>query len=89
MAVVEFSGAIVYILGGVKKTEVPGTTLRQVLAGLEERYPALSGTFIKREMPGSLYLVYVNGMDSRLSDGLDTVVKEDDRIKIMNALTGG
>lgn len=89
MAEVEFAGAVVHILGGVKKAGVPGSVLKQVLENLEAEYPVLAGRLIRQGALSSLYLVYVNGMDARLTEGLDTPVGDGARIKIMNALTGG
>ena len=89
MAEIEFSGAVVYVLGGVKKTKAPGTSLRQVLENLETAYPSLAGKLLKEGKLSRVYLVYVDEKDVRFGAGPETPVGENTGIKIMNALTGG
>lgn len=89
MVNVEFSGAVVYALGGIRETGVPGGTLKQALEKLEEKFPVLSGTFIRDGRLSRLYFLYVNGVDVRFLEGLETPVVDGSKIRIMNALTGG
>ncbi len=89
MAEVRFGGAVVYQLDGLRRTEVPGRTLRDLLEELEARFPPLAGRLIRDGRVSSLFLVYVEGVDSRLARGLDSEIRDGERVMIMNTLTGG
>lgn len=86
---VEFFGAMEYLLGTRGIPEIPGSTLKEVLRTLEGEYPVLRGTLMKGGKVSSLFLIYVDGKDSRLLQGLDTVLSSTSCVKIMKALAGG
>lgn len=89
MVRVEFSGSVVYRLGGLKEVEIGGDTLVQVLKNLEDRFPVLEGTFVKEGAVSSLYFMYLNGRDIRMAGEPDFPIPGGSVLRIMNALTGG
>ncbi len=69
---------------------VGGSTLGEVLAGLTEAYPGLSGQVLTED--GTLHRfvnVYLNDDDVRYLDKLDTKVSDEDVISILPAVAGG
>jgi MoaD family protein len=76
--------------GGEKQVDVDGTTLREVLAGLETRYPGITSTVLTED--GALHRfvnVYVNDEDVRYLGSLETEVREADTVSILPAVAGG
>ena len=86
---VEFSGSVVYRLGGLQEVDIGGETLIQVLRNLEDRFPVLEGTFLKKGKVNSLYFMYLNGRDIRMAGETDSPIPDGSVLRIMNALTGG
>jgi molybdopterin synthase sulfur carrier subunit len=67
-----------------------GTTMREVLTEVTQRYPVLD-KFIWKE-PGELSElahVFVNGENVRHLAGLDTLLKQEDKVDIFPPLVGG
>jgi len=76
--------------GGRSTVSVDGASIGEVLAALQERYPAMAGQLVTAE--GALHRfvnVYLNDDDVRYLDRLDTKVDEDDVISILPAVAGG
>ncbi len=76
--------------GGAKTVSVEGSTVGQVLRGLEQQYPGLAGQVIDGD--GSLHKfvnVYVNDDDVRYLSALDTPVADSDELSILPAVAGG
>jgi MoaD family protein len=85
------------LFGGLRRqvgaTELPasGTTVRDVLANLSAAHPEL-GEALFGESDGDLrphIRIIINGVDSELSEGLDTPVREGDQIAIFPPIAGG
>lgn len=80
-------------LVGAREVDVsagPGDPVGKVLAELVEKYPALKDEIFHEN--GSLQdrvHVFLNGRDVRYLDGLDTVVKEGDELRIFPPVGGG
>jgi len=75
---------------GAPKVSASGSTVRDVLANLDERYPGVRGRLY--DDSGSLRKfvnVYVNDEDIRFLDGEDTALKEQDEVSIIPAIAGG
>ncbi len=75
---------------GARTVQAPSGTLRQVLAGLDEVYPGLSGQLLTPE--GALHQfvnVYVNQEDIRFLQALETPVADGDLVTILPAVAGG
>ncbi|HKN47107.1 MAG TPA: MoaD/ThiS family protein [Candidatus Polarisedimenticolia bacterium] len=67
-----------------------GTTIAEVLAGLESRYEGLKGKL--RGPQGEIRRfvnIYVNDNDVRLLDGSTTRVSDGDEVTIIPAVAGG
>lgn len=76
--------------GGDSEAVLDGTTVREVLDGLYERYDGLSERLADDN--GSLRRfvnVYVSGEDIRFLDGLDTPVQDGAELTILPAVAGG
>ena len=77
-------------VGGSKSIEGESGQLRDVLAGLGERYPALKEQVFGPD--GGLHKfvnVYINDEDVRYLEGLDTKVADGDTLAILPAVAGG
>lgn len=75
---------------GQSVVSVEGTTIRQLLEELQQRYPAMSGQLLTGE--GGLHRfvnVYVNDDDVRYLRQLDTPVGPEDVVSILPAVAGG
>jgi molybdopterin synthase sulfur carrier subunit len=76
--------------GGESEAELEGTTVREVLDSLYERYDGLSERLADES--GSLRRfvnVYLSGEDIRFLDGLDTAVEDGAELTILPAVAGG
>jgi molybdopterin synthase sulfur carrier subunit len=78
---------------GAKEIEVDvasGDTLRTVLQKLAARHPALGEKLLDAEgnLRSSIH-VLINGRSVRYLDGLDSSIREDDRLSLFPAVGGG
>lgn len=76
--------------GGEATVEGAGSTLRELLADLERRYPGLTGSLMAPD--GGLHRfvnLYVNDEDARYLEALDTPVADGDVVSILPAVAGG
>jgi molybdopterin synthase sulfur carrier subunit len=80
-------------LVGAREVEVEvraGDTVRIVLEGLEDTYPALYERIMDED--GSIQTsihVLVNGRSVKYLQGLDTAIGDDDRLALFPAVGGG
>lgn len=75
---------------GAATVEGAGSTVRELLEGLEARYPGLTRNVVNED--GELHRfvnVYVNDEDVRYLGSLETEVKDGDTISILPAVAGG
>ena len=75
---------------GQAAVEAEGSTLRELFADLEIRYPGITETVVTHD--GALHRfvnVYVNDEDVRYLGSLETEVGADDTISILPAVAGG
>jgi sulfur-carrier protein len=76
--------------GGRSTVEVTGSTIGEVLVGLQRSYPSMAGQVLTPD--GTLHRfvnVYVNDDDVRYLDKLDTRVTAGDVVSILPAVAGG
>jgi len=76
--------------GNEAKVPADGSTLNEVLADLESRYPGITKNVISDD--GGLHRfinVYVNDEDVRYLGSLETEVQEGDTVSILPAVAGG
>ncbi len=90
MCVVSVPAPLRRYAGGVETIEARGATVRDVLLGLKEAYPALIERICE---PGgdlkSFVNVYLNEMDIRHLGGITTPVGGEDEILLVPAIAGG
>lgn len=87
---VTFSSALMSATGGEKETEAQGSTLKEVLDFLFEKYHPLKEKIWDPSGKLRRFInVYVNGKDVRFLKGFDTRLKDGDEITILPAISGG
>lgn len=76
--------------GGRSSVVVEGTTIKDVLDGLVNEFPGMSGQLLNAD--GSLHKfvnVYVNDDDVRYLSDLETPVSDGDEVSLLPAVAGG
>ncbi len=77
-------------VGGAREVDASGATVRELLADLTSRYPAIKGHLLDDSGDLNRFVnVYVNNEDVRLGDGLDTTVAADATVIVLPAMAGG
>ncbi len=77
--------------GGEKKTEISAESLIDAFSKISE----LMGDDFKRRVlegdgtPRSLINIYINGKNAKFSDGMETILKDNDEVYILPAVAGG
>jgi molybdopterin converting factor small subunit len=78
-----------YTSGVAEVDSAPGT-LREVITGLDNSYPGLSGRILDDAGKLRRFVnVYVGDEDVRLAQGLDTEVREGVQVSVIPAVAGG
>ena len=75
--------------GGARQVEAEGTTVRELLDDLMERFPELRRQLVEDDDLAPFVNVYVEGEDVRTRDGLETEVPTDTTVILLPALAGG
>jgi [CysO sulfur-carrier protein]-thiocarboxylate-dependent cysteine synthase len=77
-------------VGGAREIEASGSTLRDLLSDLAERFPTLGRqVFENGDELAPFVNVYVDNEDVRTLGGLDTPVREDTTVILLPAMAGG
>jgi MoaD family protein len=77
-------------LVGAESTQAQGTTVGELLADLDARYPGFKAQISSEDGQLHRYVnVYLNDEDIRYMEALDTPVKDGDVVSILPALAGG
>jgi cysteine synthase/molybdopterin converting factor small subunit len=77
-------------VGGAREIEASGSTLRDLLADLAERFPSLGRQVLGEGSELAPFVnVYVDNEDIRTLDGLDTHVRDDATVILLPAMAGG
>jgi [CysO sulfur-carrier protein]-thiocarboxylate-dependent cysteine synthase len=77
-------------VGGAREVEATGSTMRDVLADLAERFPGLGGQVLENGNGIAPFVnVYLDSEDVRTLDGLDTEVRPDSTVILLPAMAGG
>jgi [CysO sulfur-carrier protein]-thiocarboxylate-dependent cysteine synthase len=77
-------------VGGAREVEASGTTLRELLADLVERFPSLGRQVLEGGNELAPFVnVYVDNEDIRTLEGLDTPVRENTTVILLPAMAGG
>jgi [CysO sulfur-carrier protein]-thiocarboxylate-dependent cysteine synthase len=75
--------------GGAREVDAAGGTVRELLADLAERYPALGRQVFEDGGIAPFVNVYLDNEDVRTLDGLDTPVRENSTLILLPAMAGG
>ncbi len=78
-------------VGGAREIDASGTTMRELLEDLAERYPGL-GRQVLEDGTGEIapfVNVYVDNEDVRTLEGLETAVSESSTVILLPAMAGG
>jgi len=77
-------------VGGAREVEASGSTLRDLLSDLAERFPTLGRQVLEDGSELAPFVnVYVDNEDVRTLEGLDTPVQESTTIILLPAMAGG
>ncbi len=77
-------------VGGAREVEASGSTLRDVLSDLADRFPSLGGQVLEDGTGLAPFVnVYVDNEDIRTLEGLDTPVREGTTVILLPAMAGG
>ena len=77
-------------VGGAKTLDLGGDTIRGVVDELVTRHPALKQHLLTDEGDLNRFVnVYINGLDVRYLQGLDTPVAPADEVRLLPAMAGG
>ena len=74
---------------GEREVAAAGSTVREVLADVTERYPGLRARIFENGNIARFVNVYVGGEDIRTQDGLETPVDDDATVILLPAMAGG
>ena len=74
---------------GRREVAARGSTVRDVLAEVAQRFPALEARIFEGGNIAAFVNVYVGGEDIRTQDGLETPVPDDATVILLPAMAGG
>ncbi len=75
--------------GGERQVEAEGATVRDLLADLTARFPALGDRLWEDGDVAPFVNVYVEGEDVRTREGIDTPVRDGQTVILLPAMAGG
>jgi len=90
MPIVRFPAVMKYYVDNQSEFPVSGSTVSELLENVLARYPNLKKHLF--DSKGDLHRhfnVFVNGTHIRELNGMDTVLKEDDKVILMASAAGG
>jgi molybdopterin converting factor small subunit len=90
MAIVRFPNVMKFYVGNQSEFPVPGTIVAEIIEKIVQQYPEVKFHLLDGE--GKLrrhFNVFVNGVHIRELNGMDTPLKEDDKIILMASAAGG
>jgi adenylyltransferase/sulfurtransferase len=90
MPIVRFPALMKFYVDNQSEFPVSGTTVAEVLSNVIVRYPTLKPHMF--ESNGNLrrhFNIFVNSEHIRELNGLDTALKEDDKVILMVSAAGG
>jgi [CysO sulfur-carrier protein]-thiocarboxylate-dependent cysteine synthase len=77
-------------VGGVREVDASGTTVRELLSDLAERFPGLGSQVLENGNDIAPFVnVYVNNEDVRTLNGLETPIGEGTTVILLPAMAGG
>ncbi len=90
MPIVRFPALMKYYVDNQSELSVNGSTIAELLDNVLARYPALRPHLYDTEGNLRRHInIFVNGVQLRELNGMDTVLKEADKIILMISAAGG
>lgn len=77
------------ITRGESVTEIDADSVRTLLDHLFGRYPGLSEMMMERGAIQRHVNIFINGLDSRFIEGLDSSLSDGDEVQLVVAIAGG
>lgn len=90
MALVRFPAVMKYYVNNQTEFSVPAATARELIEKIVEQYPTVRFHLVDAE--GNLrkhFNVFVNGTHIRDLNGLETPLREEDKVILMASAAGG
>jgi sulfur-carrier protein len=90
MPIVRFPNVMKYYVDNQAEFSVPAATVRELIRNIVEKYPSVKFHLVDSD--GNLrkhFNIFINGTHIRDMDGLDTPLKEDDKVILMASAAGG
>jgi molybdopterin synthase sulfur carrier subunit len=90
MPLVRFPTVMKYYVNNQSEFFVPASTVNELIGKVIEQYPSIKFHLVDAE--GNLrrhFNVFVNGTHIRELNGMDTRLKEDDKVILMASAAGG
>jgi len=90
MPLVRFPAMMKFYVDNQTEFEVNGGTVAEMLENLLEQYPGLRPHLIDSKGELRRYFnIFVNGIHVRDLNGMETVLREDDKVILMASAAGG
>jgi len=90
MPIIRFPALMKFYVDNQSEFNLAGTTVAEMLDNLLARYPDLKAHLL--DSNGALrrhFNIFVNGVHLRELNGMDTALKEDDKVILMASAAGG
>ena len=90
MPTVRFPAVMKYYVDNQSEFSVPASTASELIQKIIEQYPSIKFHLVDAE--GNLrrhFNIFVNGIHIRDLEGMETSLKEDDRVVLMASAAGG
>lgn len=76
--------------GGVGRVEVEAATVQELVDRLVALYPEMAGQVQASDGSQHRFLnIFINGLDIRFIDGLNSALSEGDEVQLVPAIAGG
>lgn len=89
MATVRIPTPLRTLTGGKDEVEASGTTVGELVADLESKYPGIRDRLLDEKGVRRFINIFVGDEDIRFLDGLKTELKGHEQISIVPAIAGG
>jgi molybdopterin synthase sulfur carrier subunit len=90
MPIVRFPALMKFYVDNQSELSVPGSTIAELLENVLVRFPTLKLHLYDSEGNLRRHInVFVNGVQLRELNGMDTILKDDDKIILMISAAGG
>ncbi|MEM0381384.1 MAG: ubiquitin-like small modifier protein 1 [Nitrososphaerota archaeon] len=88
--VIQIPSALRALTGNTNQVEVNAETVGEALAALLDRYPSIGRyLFDENQRLRSFVNIFINDQDIKTLNGLETRLKDSDKILILPAIAGG